>query len=41
MEEERINVFVILPILILVIGVLLLVATPSTLFKLNWNAKTA
>ncbi len=34
------NVFVILSILIIVIGVLLLVATPSTLFKLNWNEKT-
>ena len=34
------NVFIILSILIIVIGVLLLVATPSALFKLNWNEKT-
>ena len=34
------NVFVILSILIIVIGVLLLVATPSALFKLNWKEKT-
>ena len=34
------NVFIILSILIIVIGVLLLVATPSVLFKLNWNEKT-
>ena len=34
------NVFIILPILIIVIGVLLMVATPSVLFKLNWNEKT-
>ena len=33
------NVFIILSILIIVIGVLLLVATPSVLFKLNWKEK--
>ena len=34
------NVFIILSILIIVIGVLLLVATPSVLFELNWKEKT-
>jgi len=34
------NVFIILSILIIVIGIILLVATPSTLFKLNWIEKT-
>ena len=34
------NVFIILSILIIVIGVLLLVASPSALFKLNWKEKT-
>ena len=34
------NVFIILSILAIVIGVILLVATPSVLFKLNWNEKT-
>jgi len=34
------NVFVILSILVIVIGVILLLATPSVLFKLNWNEKT-
>jgi hypothetical protein len=34
------NVFIILSILVIVIGVILLVASPSTLFKLNWNDKT-
>ena len=34
------NVFIILSILIIVIGVLLLVATPSVLFQLNWKEKT-
>ena len=33
------NVFIILSILVIVIGVILLVATPSALFKLNWNEK--
>ena len=34
------NVFIILSILIIVIGVLLLVATPAVLFQLNWKEKT-
>ena len=34
------NVFIILSILIIVVGVLLLVASPSVLFELNWKEKT-
>jgi len=34
------NVFIILSILVIVIGVILLVASPATLFKLNWERKT-
>ena len=34
------NVFIILSILIIVIGALLLVVSPSVLFKLNWEEKT-
>ena len=34
------NVFIILSILVIVIGVLLLVASPSVLFQLNWKEKT-
>ena len=34
------NVFIILSILIILIGVILLVATPSVLFQLNWKEKT-
>jgi len=34
------NVFIILSILVIVIGALLLVASPSVLFKLNWKEKT-
>ena len=34
------NVFIILSILIIVIGVLLLLVSPSVLFKLNWAEKT-
>jgi hypothetical protein len=34
------NVFIILSILVIVIGVLLLIARPSVLFKLNWKEKT-
>ena len=34
------NVFIILAILVRVIGVLLLVTTPSVLFRLNWKEKT-
>ena len=33
------NVFVILSILTIVIGVFLLVVSPSVLFKLNWEEK--
>jgi hypothetical protein len=34
------NVFIILSILIIITGVILLVTTPSVLFKLNWEEKT-
>ncbi len=34
------NVFIILSILVIIIGFILLVTTPSALFKLNWNEKT-
>ena len=34
------NVFIILSILVIVIGIILLVASPSILFKLNWKEKT-
>ena len=34
------NVFIILSILVIVIGVILLISNPSILFKLNWNEKT-
>ena len=34
------NVFIILSIFVIVIGVILLTANPSILFKLNWNEKT-
>ena len=34
------NVFIILSILVIVIGVILLVASPPVLFKLNWEEKT-
>ena len=34
------NVFIILSILVIVIGVLLLVTSPAVLFKLNWEEKT-
>ena len=33
------NVFIILSILVIVIGVILLVSSPSVLFKLNWEEK--
>ena len=33
------NVFIILSILVVITGVILLVASPSVLFKLNWNEK--
>ena len=34
------NVFIILSILVIVIGVILLVVSPSVLFKLDWEEKT-
>ena len=34
------NVFIILSVLVIVIGIILLVASPSVLFKLNWKEKT-
>jgi len=34
------NVFIILSILVIVIGVILLLVHPSVLFKLNWEEKT-
>ncbi len=34
------NVFIILSILVIIIGVILLIASPSALFKLNWKEKT-
>ena len=34
------NVFVILSLLVIVIGVILLLASPTVLFKLNWEEKT-
>jgi hypothetical protein len=34
------NVFIILSISIIIIGVILLLATPSILFKFNWIEKT-
>ena len=34
------NVFIILSILVILVGVILLVASPSILFKLNWKEKT-
>jgi len=34
------NVFIILSILVIIIGVILLVTSPAILFKLNWEEKT-
>ena len=34
------NIFIILSLLVIVIGVILLVVSPSVLFKLNWEKKT-
>ena len=34
------NVFIILSVLVIVLGVILLVASPSVLFTLNWKEKT-
>ena len=34
------NVFIILSILVIIVGVILLVTSPAVLFKLNWEEKT-
>ena len=34
------NVFIILSVLVIILGVILLVASPSVLFTLNWKEKT-
>jgi len=34
------NVFIILSLLVIIIGVILLLTSPSVLFKLNWEEKT-
>jgi len=34
------NVFIILSLLVIIIGVILLVTSPAVLFKLNWGEKT-
>jgi hypothetical protein len=34
------NVFIILSVLVIALGVILLVASPSALFTLNWKEKT-
>ena len=34
------NVFIILSILVIALGVVVLMASPSTLFRLNWREKT-
>ena len=34
------NIFIILSVLVIVLGVILLVASPSALFTLNWKEKT-
>ena len=34
------NVFIILSVLVIALGVILLVALPSALFTLNWKEKT-
>ena len=34
------NVFIILSLLVIAIGIILLVVSPSVLFKLNWEEKT-
>jgi|TARA_B110000027_G_scaffold30312_1_gene33433 hypothetical protein len=33
------NVFIILSILVIIVGVILLAVSPSVLFKLNWEEK--
>ena len=34
------NVFIILSVFVILIGVILLIASPSVLFKFNWTEKT-
>ena len=34
------NVFIILSILVIALGVVVLMASPSTLFRLNWGEQT-
>ena len=34
------NVFIILSILVIILGIILLVTNTTVLFKLNWNKKT-
>ena len=34
------NVFIILSILVIALGVVVFMASPSTLFRLNWGEKT-
>ena len=34
------NVYIILSVLVIVIGVILLISSPSVLFKLNWGEKS-
>ena len=34
------NVFIILSILVIALGVVVLMASPSSLFRLNWGEKT-
>mgnify|MGYP000017543623 CR=1 FL=1 len=34
------NVFIILSLLVIIIGVILLMASPTILFKFNWEEKT-
>ena len=34
------NVFIILSLLVIVVGAILLITSPSVLFKLNWEEKT-
>ena len=34
------NVFIILSVLVIVVGIILLTVNPSVLFRLNWSEKT-
>jgi len=34
------NIFIILSLLIIIVGIIFLIASPSVLFKLNWEEKT-